>query len=376
MPKQAIAVLSADWHLDRAGRGAWRRYPDISGDSFYSLEQIVDLCRDRELPLLAAGDLFDSHDQDDSSAVKFAVGEMQRMADRELPVLYIQGQHERVRSAPWLSLSPWPQYAHRQIWKIPTDSELIYYGITFTRKDDLQAEFDQVPPDTDVLMMHQVWVDFMGEHIGGECRFADVPHAKLLLTGDFHKHKVVKTTGASGQKLTVVSPGSTCLRSLDEDPDKAVFILYDDLSVESVPLRTRRLYRRKLNCDDELGELLTEIEDGAFVQDPYLAVAIVKPILEVVYDSAIPNVSKHLTALSDAFHLILKPFRNDGFEYDELPGKIELKRGLEGNLKSRLTPDSPEFSLASRLLQSDNPAQTLTEIEKETLAERKEQSVP
>jgi hypothetical protein len=52
-----VCVVSADWH---AQERAWQRHRDLSGDALFGISQVFDLCVTGGLPLVGAGDLFDT----------------------------------------------------------------------------------------------------------------------------------------------------------------------------------------------------------------------------------------------------------------------------------------------------------------------------
>ena len=101
MPVTPLMVLSSDWHLSPF---SWKKHPNVHRDSYYSLQQIVDLCIQLNVPLIAAGDLFDIK-HPPSESVVFCVEQMARLQRVGLPVYYIQGQHE-LSEIPWISLCP------------------------------------------------------------------------------------------------------------------------------------------------------------------------------------------------------------------------------------------------------------------------------
>lgn len=371
-----MAVCSADWHLDRFGRGAWSRRPEVSGDSYYALEQIVDLCLELSVDLYAAGDLIDTNVQEDPAAVQWGLEQLARLDDKNLICRFTQGQHEKVPGqTPWLALSSSGSvHSHRKAWQ---QGKLHCYALDFTRKEDLEEAFASIPPETDILLTHQVWTDLMGDHIPTECRFSDVPHAKVLLTGDYHKHLTVRTKGATGQDLLVLSPGSTHMRSLDEPEDKAVFVLYSDLSVESVPLKSRRIYRYTISSPGGLDNLLEQLGEIT-TPTPGLPPQIARPILDVLAVAPIPDLQRKLAkAAQDRFHLFLRNKPVVGFTYADVERpKDQAPLGLVGELSRKLDPKSFEYTIASRLLTGDNPGKLLEELEKEYLADESTELVP
>jgi hypothetical protein len=363
MARTALAVAGADFHLDRPDKGAWRRRPELYGDSCYALTQIVDLCVERHLPLLAAGDLLDESEQDDGSAVQHAIHQIDRLSKETLPFYFNQGQHDMVQTRPWLELHPWAQHVHKKVFKL---GPWQCYGLDWTPKDELKVAFSSIPVNIDLTMMHQVWINFMGQHIGGECAFIDVPHTKVLLTGDFHRRMNMQALGATRQTIIVLSPGSTCMRSIDEEPEKSVFVLYDDFTTETVPLKSRFVYRRRLKTKEDLDNFLEELPQLE-EPTPDRPDEIARPILHIIHDPDIPDAYRKLSAATaDKFHLFLSPktFSIYGPEPAGAPlaGPVALEMNFDKILERKLAKDSPEYILASRLLASEAPSKVLDEL--------------
>ena len=85
-----IAVVTSDWHI---ALNAWKKLPDIKGDAEFSLRQIVDAALALNVPIIAAGDLFDVK-HPDSYTVNVTAKHMARLHSAGLKCFYVQGQHE------------------------------------------------------------------------------------------------------------------------------------------------------------------------------------------------------------------------------------------------------------------------------------------
>ena len=184
--RKPIGAVAADLHLSKC---AWVKHPGLEGDSYYSFEQISDYCiKENISPLLLAGDVLDKT-RPDATTIAKTNSIITKLRNAAIEIYYVQGQHELDRVQPWLSaISTWPQHIHRSSHKLMSCG-LYVYGFDWTPADAVQAEFETIPSNTDILISHQVWLDLMGPHIGGaECKFADVPHVRALITGDFHRH--------------------------------------------------------------------------------------------------------------------------------------------------------------------------------------------
>lgn len=363
--RKALCVASSDWHLER---NAWVRYPDLAGDAYYGLEQVVDACLERGLPLIGAGDLFDKPNPD-SRSVWEAMRQMDRMRESCLRVYYTQGQHERSKDTPWLSLHSWPEYIHQHVFTIGSFN---FYGLDYTRPDQLKSAMAAVDtPYVHALVCHQVWGNFMGSAIVPDGKLEQIPlRGGVVITGDYHKHTDIWVEGDNGCKNHVLSPGSLCLQSVDEPPNKAVFVVYDDLSVESVPLKSRRIFRHELLTSQDLEDLLATVGLPWLDPQPGVPDNIARPVLVVRYNPDIPEAYARLVAdVGGRAHLFARPIGRDLDVRDVEAGEAQqvIDLGLEGNLAKLCPPESVTYAIARRLLMSTNPKVELTQIESEYL---------
>lgn len=208
-----LFVFCADLHLED---GAWSTRPAIYGDAYYSFQQIIDYCIEHRLPLIMGGDILEKKQNLARPIAKLCAG-LTRMQDEELEVFYIQGNHEYDRNAPWLSVHPWPIHIHDVLYNIRGAQ---VYGLDWLPRGDIQTALAAVPENTDILITHQVWKDFMGEIGRTECELTDVHHVQTVLAGDFHITKVAESTNAQGKAIKMLSPGSTAMQDMGEQPDK------------------------------------------------------------------------------------------------------------------------------------------------------------
>lgn len=274
--RKPVAVCFADSHLQER---AWAGRP-IEGDSYHSFEQIINYAAGHGIDtIIGAGDLIDR--QQNRSAPIVQLGEcLQRIANHGCTLLYIQGQHE-LEQRPWLAGFPATGHIHR----FPVDvGPFRLYGIDYQSAATLQEELSNIPPDIDILIAHQTWTDFMGEKAATQGLLSDIPTVSQCFTGDFHQCVQVDIRGASGQALHVISPGSTCMQSIDEPPEKYFFVLHDDGSWEAIQLETRRVIESPLlgnlgAVDNFLDELPSRIE----VETADVSEVIRKPLLWVKY---------------------------------------------------------------------------------------------
>ena len=357
--RRPILACSSDWHLERH---AWVRHPTLMDDAYYSLEQIVDLCLELNIPLIAAGDLFDKT-LPDSKSVWIALQQMTRMQQAGLDVLFTQGQHELNKDKPWLNLHSWPTHMHMHQVSM---NGLTLAGLDYTPPSELKSKLATVcGKDIDVLICHQVWKEFMGNVPNVEASLSEVPlDKKIIVTGDFHSHECI-----SVNTNTVLSPGSICLQSVNEPADKYVFILYDDLSTSSHKLKTRMVVNHELKTEQDLDDLLATVNSGYLGLQPDVPENIAKPILSIRYSESINNVYSRIMEEvgTERVHLFLRAIKVEPdvrtVVMDEAQKTIDL--GLDGNLEKLCLKDSSTYRITKRLLSSAKPTEELKKLEQE-----------
>jgi len=254
MPKPILS-MSADWHLqNRAWTLAAGR--DISGDSYYSLKQIVDHAIEHEVQaVVGAGDLIDKT-INNSDPIVFLNQQLDRLQKKEIRCLYVQGQHE-MQDRPWLSGHAWPE--HMSGLQVTIDT-VCMFGLDFHHSPQLQIALNAIPEGTHLLVAHQVWGEFMGSVAAPQGGMSDVPMVGTVFTGDYHVRKEIETRGKDGQKLRVISPGSTCMQSIDEPWKKFFYVVYDDYTWKKVRLKTRHRVDWHVSAAADVDNLLQTVD--------------------------------------------------------------------------------------------------------------------
>jgi DNA repair exonuclease SbcCD nuclease subunit len=363
-----IFIDASDWHVDLH---AWADRKEISGDSLVSLQQIVTYAIVVGKPIIAPGDLLNQK-PNYAKLIRMLRYELDRLAEADVPLYFIQGQHE-LQELPWLcAVHDWPTWIHGTPVVLASGHKV--YGIDWQPRDKVAEALALVPEDTDILVMHQVVHEFMGGITVAEMSLAQVPHAKMLLLGDYHEHKVLNSRGAQGQQLKVLSAGSTNMRKIDEPPDKRFFVVNADLGVKSVRLRTRPVINEEILTEDMLEAFIQNIR-GQLKDDTSLSKApdaIAKPLLRVHYRDDIPHAYRRIAdAVGDWAHLftkIIPATREDeeAVEGEETYEEVE-ELGLIGCLPFMVNEaEEPDvFGLTYLLLNTDSPAAALATAREE-----------
>ena len=331
MSPEPLAILTSDWHL---ATSTWKWRSSLCGDALFGLDQIVELARNRNLPILAAGDLFSSKEP----RLDILLQTHRRLA--ETYGIYIQGNHEK-RTPAWMELvaphwhslerqpirldvsgagteSKWchdlpeeipPLFESSRAWKV--------FGLDFRltpaelaeQMTQLEAIARLESENAKILVLHQACDLFVPKE-QAELTDGIVPDCfDLVVVGHIHiaRSGIIRTQ--NGRPIPCLSPGGTHLCSIDEQPTKKMYLLLSDGSVRSIPLLARRILRCDFSgmTDTEIrvtaGTILATIQSGKS-----RPATIAVPILQVFLDHA---TSPHLrtileSELGDQVHLFYK----------------------------------------------------------------------
>lgn len=362
MAKKPLFLAFADAHVVER---IWAHRP-IQGDAMYGVRQVFSLAQERNFPwVIGAGDLLDSR-SNRSAPICFWQSLLSSVDGIKFG--YVQGNHE-YDNPPWLSGSPEAFHLHKRVVSL---GGLRIYGLDFQPQGVLQQELDEVPPGTDVLIAHQAWLDMSRPGTSVQGQFADVPVVRMMVTGDLHKHQALQTVGKDHQRLTVLSPGSTTMTAIDNQPEQLVYLIYDDLSYESVQLKSRPyLQSPVLGSEEELSQFLKRLPvilEKAWQRSSDMALPeeIRKPLLRIRYSPLLTEAHDQLTkAAGDRAHLHWKEILPDSLanprEDDQIPEAFEtVEEALAEYVRER-PPHIAEDLLA--LVGSTDLSSTVEQIE-------------
>lgn len=367
---KVLGIFFADSHM--APR-SWPSRP-IQGDSYFAFECLVDLAIHHQVNLIGAGDLIDKQENRSETIVRL-YQQLDRLASHGLKLLYVQGQHE-LEQVPWLSGHPATEHVSSRFFEL---GGLNCYGLDYQPAGQLQLKLETVPVETDILIAHQVWAEFMGTVTTPQGSMADVPHASICFTGDLHEHRDVVVFGKTGQAITLFSPGSTCMQAIDEPPDKFCFLLTQSRDgIKFVPsqLPTRPFIDwHPINTEADMDAFVEKIRprlDAVSAEAATrLPAHLCKPLLRVTYGSGVAELtSRVMPAVGDRAYVFFKETQADKVEEAEIVvptngAAVTLESALLGYLEAR--GFSSLESAALRLLQSHDINGELQRLRAEAL---------
>lgn len=298
-----FAIAAADLQISYS---TYRGYTAMWGDSYFALEQCVDHAIQHRCQLLLGGDVLDAA-YPDSYSMRQVLAALRRLEREGLRTLFIQGNHEVVRRQPWLSIEQIAEHIHARPILFP---DCLLYGIDYQPPGQIAAEMAKIPNSDGpvVLLLHQAWEELMGSR--GDAKLADlVPDSvAIVISGDFHGHRAIKLTNRNGHPFVLLSPGSTNLRSVSEDPRKFCYLIYEDLTFRSLPILGRHVGYSTINGDQDVQPVIdASLAEFAAADNPRLPEHIRTPMWVVDVRNGV-DVSKIRQAAGGRAHLFVRPF--------------------------------------------------------------------
>ena len=366
-----LALIASDLHLKPK---TWRHRP-IVGDSYYAWEQIQEeAIRSGVNFVILAGDLLDRQINGSEPIIKLQQG-IEKLGFAGIKTLFIQGQHE-YQEFPWASLS---KHAHHLAFAGVDIGPFWVEGIDYQSKETFRRELEECSEmgDQDILVMHQVWLDWMGERALPQGSFSDVREiAPKLITGDLHESRL---EWFDDKSLQILSPGSTCMQSVAEPLQKYMYYLSegdDGLpEFEPVELKSRPVVRleKKLETPEDVNDVMGKIEDEFarvfdYADANKLPEEICTPIFHFTYSHNIADEVRRIENFLDGrAHLFWKeiPTMTADDVYSE-----EFKAGDAATMADMLrdeVDDEKVRNLSERLLASPNIVEELVRWQKEQL---------
>ena len=357
-----FALVASDLHLQDK---TWK-HRDIVGDAYTSWRQIVEAAIEQQVKcVILAGDVLDRQTNLSKPVTELLRG-VEKLGRHGITTVFVQGQHE-LQEEPWAAISA---YAHHLAedgpYELP-DQGFVIVGVDYQHKEHLVdslsylAEAYAYEPEKMILVMHQVWRDWMGDRALPQGEFSDVdgfvPGLELLITGDLHESRLESYKTIKH----ILSPGSTCMQSIAEPEDKFMYWLQqaEDSSLEIVrdKLVTRQVFRYQITNQDEHAEFLKDVADYQKNIDPmeWKPLAHIRYSADVVSPGSIENCCNKM----EVFLKELSPLNADDSGY--LREKIEegIVFTLESLLSEQEDISDDVRNLAERLLSSPEPENVL-----------------
>jgi DNA repair exonuclease SbcCD nuclease subunit len=305
MAKSFIHI--GDPHLRRY---VWSNRPEICGDAYHAFDYAIGKCIELGANAVVPGDLFNSPHPDPDD-VRFFSTQVKRLQDAGLSYFFLDGNHDgRDGNIPWPSLVDGVTHVDRQRFH-PCDG-ILAYGLDYRPAAALEKELANVPPDAEVLFGHQLLDLAFAKEGAFNMRSEWVPSSvKAVFLSDYH----VTWDAADDRGIRFYYPGSICMQSLGEPPEKFLYHVTrgdaGSLNVSKIRIPTRQFYFCRIQDAAELekfvGGIGPHIDLMLEDKSPGRA-ADVKPIIRVKYATDIPGAHQRIaSAIGDKAHAFIQP---------------------------------------------------------------------
>lgn len=344
-----LFVFAADLHMQPC---AWKSRRTLCGDALNSFEQLLSVAAYLKVPLVLGGDIFDSKTPDPATLAQ--AGVLLRNSSGLPALYYVQGDHDRT-NPPWLSLLGDPRVRY-----VSGTSDVLQDGSVYALDWDTPTAYVEslatIPDSAKILITHQYWDELMtGARVNAVSRvsLSSIPrHINHLFTGDMHRTATIAKP-SQADWLNIYSPGSTCMQSIDEWPDKYAFIVTHspaNLGVIPYKLATRPVFRYVLADEGQLRACLGELERLADIYRYPTTAAIV----DIAYTDGLPGIEA-VSNYDRQLHLFTTAIASmASTEAAKPPATLETYQTAVIN---RLTATNPAAAaLAPDLLSAADPA--------------------
>jgi len=219
-----------------------------------------------------------------------------------------------------------------------------------------------------VLIIHQVCRELMGGNF--ELKLSEVPHARMVISGDLHEFKHRRNVREQGKALQALSPGATCVRKSNEPAHHYLVELREDLSWKRLRLRSRiRIdYAIESARDfEQMFENLPETLDAtaALAEEKKLPLELQRPFLMIKDSSDVLDLRRRLQqVVGDRVHLFYSK-TSLGFEAEAALRDCNVAPELSvGEMINQETDNRDVAEFLTAALESDSPRQFLKQYRK------------
>lgn len=282
-------IACADLHLNL---NMWTNNKAIVNDSLFSFYNILDLAEQLDIPVVIAGDIFDT--KMISSELFRYVSAIRNMF-KDVKIYYVNGNHDSVNPS-WLS----HLHGTVKLGKDPVDiNGKQVVGIDYQLVNDFEDALNAVYPFSDVLVTHQTYSCFFNTPASIDCQL--LVNRGTVISGDYHK----PMSYVLDNNTHIISPGSATKCNIVEAYPR-VQLMYDGENY--MTFKTVMLPHR---CFVYLSEVQPMLHPG--YTDTELMDATEKFCMTTWFDSDQLSSVKDLNAKVYEFYDLL---RKAGFERD------------------------------------------------------------
>ena len=353
-------LFAADTHLSL---NTWKSLPAVKGDSYRSFEQIINhAINNKAEAVILGGDIFDGTPIPDD--VECFLRGARRLKENNIKVLAIQGQHARSGTIPWTSIDPYVYWLCGSIPWFELNNGVRIAGFDNMPINEIKESLKKLDHKVNVVVLHQTC---RGSVPDNQERWDFDPDwvpstVRLVLMGDIHTPwETAREVKVGGKTLITkfIYSGSTCMRTLNEKPDKS-FLEVEGLEARRISLQTRPFFHYQLLDDRQVQKAMSEISN-------------VPPdsLVFVKHDPRIEKVEERIKSANAQVHLVFRPIPvtiegNTTFDPESIKS-ASLEACLDSLIDSK--EDAEFYSFMLVLLKSKKPKDSIQEFRKKTVGE-------
>lgn len=323
----AVALFAADTHLSDA---TWTSRGQIVGDSLWGLQQLVDLAKLHEVPLVIAGDCWElmHHPRPSSQTVQSVRKCLSQLQAANLPLYYVNGQHDQLTKPFWFeAIHDWPVHVGGRVFKLGHQD---WYGVDYFEPSVADQVYLDIP-DVYGVVAHQRWAEFAGSKHFASSSLANI-RAEVVVSGD--THQAVEKVGEGGQRW--ISPGCTHMRSFVEPRIHYAVLMSDDGVSDFVPLVSRPVFTGQVTHEQEFLDNLDVFAESVLTKqqeclDKGVPYEVARPLV-IVIDEVGCNPLASMAKLIPEAHIVVQVGKSmlgqDGQPADKLWQPIDRKVGV------------------------------------------------
>jgi DNA repair exonuclease SbcCD nuclease subunit len=347
-------VVASDTHLKSH---IWTNRPEIANDAFWAFKSVIDYCVANMCPLILAGDILDNN-RPTSETMMFLQGELRKLVELDLPVYWISGNHDNAEPAWGLMVEGVESLDQRCAYLM---EDTCFYGLNYRPSKELQDALTEVPPETKVLICHQLLdASFPAEGVHN-MKMEWVPgHVELVILGD--NHACVEYTDPRGMRF--MYNGSTCMQSLSEHPVKMFTVVYRErghILFRREPCTVRRYIDLDVRSDSDLIRALEALQSNVdSLVDLKLPEDIQTPLMRIKYSPSVAGVANRFyEVIGESAHLWVLPYPTVSDKRTDVKLDTETfspAAALKALVNRDVNPDLFDFCLG---LLTDDPKSVL-----------------
>lgn len=318
----------------------------------------VEFCVQHRLPLIMAGDTFDTKTPS-SFDVDWLGRTLEPMFAAGLDVFAIQGQHD-FQTPPWTQTATLRRVKHVNRKLFTPVPGLVCMGFDAMKAQAAEACITEIPPECNCVIMHQLCRQVFDKPGSWDFDVTTLPPNVLTaLIGDYHVDTDVLIPRDGAPDVHLVYPGSGHICSITEPWQKyltVVTVVGSGLvELEKIPMPSRRFFRVILKSREDLDKAVQWAELVDCTQKD-LPPELQTGVVHVIYPQGLMDVESRMrAALADKAILWPELYGSVAAleSREQEPPTSEVK--LEECLARFVTPGSDVFEFTREILETMAP---------------------